>query len=271
MSARLELDLAAGPGARPTVLSTANPLAKLAAVAILSTVLVLSVDIVSAGTALLLELAVLPFLGARWAALRLVLVPILLSAIFGGVAAVLVGVDSGAQLAALGPLTITEGSARTGVAIVLRVLAIALPGVMFVVTTDPTDLADALAQRARLPHRFVLGALAGLRLFAVLGQEWQSLTMARRARGLGDRRGPVGSLTVFLGQATALLVMAVRRGTRLAMAMEGRGFGAPGERTWARRSEFGPRDGWLVLGAAAAAGVAVGAGVAAGTWSIVWF
>ena len=41
------------------------------------------------------------------------------------------------------------------------------------------------------------------------------------------------------------LAQAIRRGTRLAMAMEGRGFGAQ-NRTWARVSTFHPRDGVLV-------------------------
>ena len=253
-----------------TPISRANPLSKLGAALIVSTALVVSVDVVSAGVALALELAVLPFVGARWRMLRRLLLPVGISALLGGLAAALFGVDSGVELAALGPITVTTGSAWTGLAMALRVLAIALPGLALVATTDPTDLADALAQRGRLPHRFVLGALAGLRLLEVLAEEWQALSTARRARGLGDRSGPVGATRVFAGQAFALLVMAVRRAGRLSMAMEGRGFGASPTRTWARPSTFHPRDGWLLVGALLVVTVSVGVALAAGTWSVVW-
>lgn len=259
------------PAARATAISRANPLAKLAATVIISSALVVSVDLVSAGTALAAELLVLPFAGAAWTALRRLLLPVGISALLGGLAAAVFGVDSGPVLAAAGPFSITAGSAETGLAMFLRVLAIALPSIALVATTDPTDLADALAQRARLPHRFVLGALAGLRLLSVLAQEWQSLATARRARGLGDRSGPIGATRVFAGQAFALLVMAVRRAGRLAQAMEGRGFGADGTRTWARPSTFHPRDLGLVLGAVLLVACCVGAAVAAGTWSVVWW
>ena len=59
--------------------------------------------------------------------------------------------------------------------LVLRVLAIALPGVLVFATTDPTDLADALVQNAKAPARFAIGALAAFRLVPLLGQEWQML------------------------------------------------------------------------------------------------
>ena len=48
--------------------------------------------------------------------------------------------------------------------------------------------------------------------------------------------------------AFVLLVFAVRRGTKLAMAMEARGFGADVPRTWARPSRLHSRDAVAVLG-----------------------
>ena len=100
-------------------------------------------------------------------------------------------------------------------AIFLRVLAIAVPSVVLFATTDPTDLADALAQLVRLPARFVLGALAGLRLVGLLIDDWRELAMARRARGVAD----TGRIRRFAGQTFALFVLAIRRGTKLATAM----------------------------------------------------
>ena len=93
----------------------------------------------------------------------------------------------------------------------LRVLAIALPSVLLFVDTEPTELADGLGQVLRLPARFVLGALAGVRLVGLLGQE--ALPRIRPpGRGVADQ----GRVKRAAGQAFALLVSAIRRGSTLA-------------------------------------------------------
>lgn len=264
------VDLLAGaPDAdRQALLARANPVAKLAVSLVVSVALLLTVDVVTAGTMLVLELCCLPWCGLP---LRSVLRRswiVLIAALPAGIAATWLGVDSGPVLLALGPVTVTEGSALAGAAISLRVLAIGLPGVVLLATTDPTDLADALAQVLRLPHRFVLAALAATRLFGVLAEEWQMLALARRARGLGDDgwRGRLRSLT---GQTFALLVLSIRRATTLATAMEARGFGVSEHRTWARTSRFTASDAAVVLGGVVLAVAATAAGVAAGTWNLL--
>jgi energy-coupling factor transport system permease protein len=66
--------------------------------------------------------------------------------------------------------------------------------------------------------------------------------MARRARGL--RRA-------FFNTAFVLLVQAIRRGVRLAVAMDARGFDSGHPRSIARPQRFGAADWLLVAGAAA--------------------
>ncbi|HYJ74871.1 MAG TPA: energy-coupling factor transporter transmembrane component T [Kineosporiaceae bacterium] len=230
----------------------ANPVAKLAVGLAVAIALILSLDVVTAGTALALELLALPWCGvgprALWRRGRL----LLLTAGAAGLGTALFGVT--------GPVA--------GAAVALRILAVALPGVVLVATTDATDLADALAQVARLPHRFVLAALAATRLLGVLADEWAVLGLARRARGLGDA-GPLGRLRDHLGRVLALLVVAVRRATTLATAMEARGFGVGGRRTWARPSRLHGRDAVVVGYGLLVAVASTAAGVAAGTWHLV--
>jgi energy-coupling factor transport system permease protein len=246
----------------------ANPVSKLVVASVVAFALLLTVDPVTAGTALALELLVLPWCGlGPWALLRRGWV-LLVGAVPAGVATALLGVDGGAVLAGAGPVTVTEGSLASGIAIALRVMAIGLPGVVLLATTDPTDLADALAQRLRLPHRFVLSALAAMRLFGVLAQEWQALTAARRARGLGDG-GALRRAGATLGQVFALLVLALRRATVLATTMESRGFGAVRHRTWARPSRFSAVDAVVVPAGVGIAVAATAAGLAAGTWRLL--
>jgi energy-coupling factor transport system permease protein len=160
---------------------------------------------------------------------------------------------------------VSDGSIDLAIATALRVLAIGLPAVVLFMTVDPTDLADGLAQVWRLPSRFVLGALAALRLVGLFLDDWRFLELARRARGVGDR----GRLRRIPGQVFALLVLAIRRGSRLATAMEARGFGGPTPRTWARESRFGWRE-WAVLIAGLMVGmIAIAAAVLTGHWNFI--
>jgi energy-coupling factor transport system permease protein len=230
----------------------ANPVAKLVVGLVVAVAMILSLDVVTAGTALALEALALPWAGvgprALWRRGRL----LALTAAAAGLGTALFGISG----------------AVAGVAVALRILAVALPGVVLAATTDPTDLADALAQVARLPHRFVLAALAATRLLGVLADEWAVLGLARRARGLGDA-GPLGRVRDHLGRVLALLVLAVRRATTLATAMEARGFGVTTRRTWARPSRLHARDAVVVgYGLVVAVG-ATAAGLAAGTWHLV--
>jgi energy-coupling factor transport system permease protein len=260
------------PADRPTgrsgPIARSNPVAKLGVSLLVSLVLLLTVDGVTAGTALALELLALPWcgLGPRALARRGWVLPA--AALPAGLVTALLGVDGGAVLAVAGPVTVTQGSLTSGLAIALRVFAIGLPGVVLLATTDPTDLADGLAQIVRLPATYVLSALAAMRLFGVLALQWQELTLARRARGLGGG-GLLGRGRTLAGQVFALLVLAIRRGTVLATAMESRGFGASRRRTWARPSRLHRGDVALLLGGVLLAGAASAAGVAAGTWRLV--
>jgi energy-coupling factor transport system permease protein len=249
-------------------LARANPVAKLAASTVIAFGLLLSVDVVTAAVALALELLLLPISGLTLPGLLRRGIVVVIGAVPAGVAAVLFGVDSGAVLVQLGPLTVTEGSLTSGVAICLRILAIGLPGIVLLSTTDPTDLADGLAQVLRLPARFTLAALAATRLFGVMAADWRTMSLARRARGLGGD-GPVSAVRAAFGQVFALLVLAIRRATVLATTMESRGFGTGRPRTWARQSRLSWIDLAVVVGALALVGAAIAAGVRAGTWQLL--
>src|SRR5690606_3037530 len=161
---------------------------------------------------------------------------------------------------------ISEGSIELALSVTLRVIALGLPTILLFGRTDPTELGDALAQVAHLPSRFVLGVLAGTRMLALFLDDWRTMSLARRARGVGDR----GAVRRFFSMAFVLLVFAVRRGTKLAMAMEARGFGSGIPRTWARPSCLHARDGVALLGGAGIMVLAIAAAVATGAFRFVW-
>lgn len=239
-----------------------NPVTRLGVALLVTLALVLSIDVVSAGVVLVAALAIAPFSGAGVGAVLRRSIPLVVAGALAAITTALYGVDAGPVLLALGPVTVTSGSLQLAAAVGLRVLAIGIPGILLLATIDPTDLADGLAQRLHLPSRFVLGALAAFRLVGLLVSDWRDLALARRARGIADD----GRIQRALGQAVALLVLAVRRGTKLATAMEARGFGAPGRRSWARESRFGAGDLVLAGIGIAVTALAVGLAVALGTW-----
>lgn len=242
-----------------------NPVAKLAAALLLALCLVLTIDWVSASVALALELVAFTFIRMPARTFWLRTLPVWIAAPLTGVTIALYGRTEGAIYFEFAFARVSDGSLTLAIATVLRVLAIGLPAVVLFVTIDPTELADGLAQRVKLPARFVLGALAGMRLISLFLEDWRSLELARRARGIADS----GRIRRLAGQAFALFVLSIRRGSTLATAMEARGFGSSSERTWARESPWGPRE-WLVIAAGLSIGlVAIIASVASGRWNFI--
>ena len=150
---------------------------------------------------------------------------------------------------AFGPLCLTEPALAAGIALGLRVVAIVAVGVAWSRITDPTHLVDALVQQGRLADRFAYGALAALQAIPWLAEDLVALREARRMRGLRSTWHP----RVLVG----LLVLVIRRGDRLAVAMDARGFAAVG-RTRYRIVRWAALDTVVVL-----AGLAVLAGIVA--------
>ncbi len=137
------------------------------------------------------------------------------------------------ELARLGPFRLTEQAIVNGVAIALRILTIAAVGVVFALTTDSTRLVDALVQQGRVPERFGYGALAAYQAIPRLAETLTTLQQARRIRGLRTSWHPA----ILVG----LLVLAIRHGDRLALAMDARAFGV-GPRSRYREVRWAPLD-----------------------------
>ena len=118
----------------------------------------------------------------------------------------------------LGPFHVTWAAIAAGAGLAARVIAIASVGVVFGQTTDSTRLVDSLVQQARAPERFAYGALAAYQAIPRLYHQLTTLRQARRIRGLRWSWHP----RLLVG----LLVLAIRHGDRLALAMDARAFGS---------------------------------------------
>lgn len=252
---------------RRAPLARANPLAKLVAALVLLVALFASLDGVTAGSILAVLVALVPVSGIGWRPLLSRIWPLLLVAVAIAAFSVLFAADQrGSELARLGPVRIGAETLLNGLGLGLRLVAIVLTGILATATSDPTELAGALVQQARVSPPFAIGVLAALRLAPLLSREWETLGMARRARGVDAGRSAVGAARLVAGRMAALLVGAIRRGSRMALAMEGRGFGALPCRAVARPQRMRPSDWVWMAGAVAVAAASIASSVMLGTW-----
>ena len=257
-------DRGAKPGARGLLAHT-NPVARVLALLVATTPLLITIDPVSAGVALALELALMPLSGVSARSFFLKATPLLLAAPLGALSMLLYASPGGNVYWQFGPAAISDHSMWLALGIGLRMCAIVMPAIALLDRIDPTDMGDGLAQILRLPARPVLAALAGARMTSLMAADWKALERARRARGVGD----ASRIRSFLRGSFSLLVFALRRSGKLATTMEARGFGAAGKRTWARVSRLRAADAVLMVVAIALPAIALAASIWAGTFALV--
>ena len=257
-------DEGAQAGARG-LLARTNPVARVLALLVATTPLLITIDPVSAGVALALELALMPLSGVSARSFFLKATPLLLAAPLGALSMLLYASPGGTVYWQFGPAAISDHSMWLALGIGLRMCAIVMPAIALLDRIDPTDMGDGLAQILHLPARPVLAALAGARMTSLMAADWKALERARRARGVGD----ASRIRSFLRGSFSLLVFALRRSGKLATTMEARGFGAQGRRTWARVSRLRAADAVLMVVAIALPAIALAASIWAGTFALV--
>lgn len=247
------------------LLARTNPVARVLALLVATTPLLITIDPVSAAVAVILELALMPLSGVSARSFFLKATPLLLAAPLGALSMLLYASPGGTVYWQFGPAAVSDHSMWLALGIGLRMCAIVLPAIALLDRIDPTDMGDGLAQILHLPARPVLAALAGARMTSLMAADWKALERARRARGVGDS----SRIRSFLRGSFSLLVFALRRSGKLATTMEARGFGAEGKRTWARPSRLRAADAVLMVVAIALPAIALAASIWAGTFALV--
>lgn len=225
-------------GSREALLDHVNPVVQMLGVVVMTTPLLATIDVVSAGVAVLLELALLPLAGLSLRTFAVRMTPIFIAAPLAALSMLLYGKAGGEIYWAFGPAVVSERSVMLAASIFLRVFALAIPAIVIFPRIDPTDMADGLTQLLKLPARPVLASLAAARMAGLMTEDWRGLQRARRVRGSGDGN----RLKAFFRGAFSLLVFALRRSAKLSLTMEARGFGSTARRSYARLSEVGRAD-----------------------------
>ena len=250
---------------RRGLLTRTNPVARVLALLVATTPLLITIDPVSAGVALALELSLIPLSGVSARSFFLKATPLLVAAPLGALSMLLYAAPGGHVYWSFGPAAISDHSMWLALGIALRMCALVVPAIALLDRIDPTDMGDGLAQILHLPARPVLAALAGARMTSLMAADWKALERARRARGVGD----APRISSFLRGSFSLLVFALRRSGKLATTMEARGFGTSGARTWARPSRLRTADASLIAVAIAVPTIALTVSVWVGTFALV--
>jgi energy-coupling factor transport system permease protein len=144
-----------------------------------------------------------------------------------------------AQNLAREALFVSDGFSA-GLVLFLRAIACGMVSSLFTLSTDPGHLVKSLMRNWRLSPRIGYALFSALNLVPDLMNEAQQARLARAMkRGKTPSRfvGPIEMFSLIL----PLLVYAIRRATRAAIAMEARGLSA-GERTITRAPVLRPAD-----------------------------
>ena len=253
-----------------TLLAERDPSVKLGVTFALSLLLILVIDPVTPALFLALTLLVALALGGVGAGtVARALVPLGFVAIGFAWSNAIFAVSHEPATWTFGPIRASEAGLRFGLAIGLRGLAIGMLSLTFIWTTDPTDLVVSLIRHARVPYRIGYPLLAGYRFLPYLADEFAQIQLARRVRGERVARTPLAVGRRALGELVTLLADAIRRATRIAIAMDARAFAAARDRTYYREAKITAADAAFAATAVTVAVLILLASAAAG-WLRIW-
>lgn len=154
----------------------------------------------------------------------------------------------------------TQAGFDLGLSTAVRLATFLAAGLVFLTTTRIEEVAYALG-RVGVPYKVGFTLMLAFRLVPVFFDAALSVVQAQRCRGLPfDRGGPLTRLRRFVPVIVPVLVGALRRADRMAMALELRGFNSGRPRTTWLRARAHPRD---AVAGAIAGGVLV---VYVGLW-----
>ena len=106
-----------------------------------------------------------------------------------------------------------------------RVMAFAMLGILFSLTTDGELFIQSLMHQCGLKPKFAYGILAAFHLMPHIGEEYRNAKLAFSVRGM--KTGPFSTKPLF-----AAMVNCLRWSESIAMAMESKGFDGDGKRTY---------------------------------------
>jgi energy-coupling factor transport system permease protein len=162
------------------------------------------------------------------------------------------------RIIAIGPVGLSWEGIAYGVVSAARIAVVFVASILFLFTTLPDDLLEALVDKGA-SHRLAFVVLSAIQLVPRLQARADSILDAQQARGLrvtGSLGTRVRALVPLIGPIVLGSLIDVRERT---LALEARGFGARRERTAYRVVADPPMDRWLRLAIVGALVLMIGA------------
>lgn len=142
----------------------------------------------------------------------------------------------------------TTESALYGLGMGVRLGIMLVAGLAFILVTRPEDLSHALRQ-LRVPYRVAFAFTLALRLFPLFAEAARTIVVAQRARGIELAAGGLlRRIRRYVPLLVPVLASGLRQADRLSVALDSRGFGAPGPRTSSLEYRPGGADFALIAG-----------------------
>jgi energy-coupling factor transport system permease protein len=162
--------------------------------------------------------------------------------------------EGGSVLLAVWRIKITSLSLVHGLALALRLNALAQVYFLLLFTTDQMSLVRGLV-RLGVPFEWGLTLAIALRYVPAFLGTFQMVAEAQQARGLRLERGSwLARLRAYLPILVAMIITALRTVDNLSRALEARALGAAPQRTYLKTLAFTRLD-WLVLMLGGVAGI----------------
>ena len=159
-----------------------------------------------------------------------------------------------------GAVDITRAALWAAGSLWTRLLCFALLSIVFVRTTEPQRLLLSLVHQLHMSDKVAYGVMVGYRMLPVFQADYGTIRAAQRLRGVREGSAILHPFARLRRYALPLLTGAIRRGSRIAIAMDARAFGALPKRTYRERMIVTTTD-WLFLASVAAVVAAVVMGV----------
>jgi energy-coupling factor transport system permease protein len=134
--------------------------------------------------------------------------------------------------------SVNRDSLWQGLTMVARmgVFSFSLP--LLLATTQPRDLVLVLVEKLKFPYQYAFMFITALRFIPTLFVEIENILQAQTARAFEVKsKNPWKQLKAYLPLVVPLVMIALKKAERLAVAMETRGYGL-GPRTYLRKPVF---------------------------------
>lgn len=165
-------------------------------------------------------------------------------------------------------LRVTAGNVAEGLAVALRIGALAFAVFSWLFTTDQATLVRGLVALG-LPHPWGLTLAMALRYLPTMAGTFRVISDAQQARALDLGRGSLPARAkAYLPIVVAMLIAALRTAENLSRALESRALGADVRRTYLRQLHFRPTDAAWTAGILVATGLFLWARIALGVGAL---